>query len=107
MQIIDAQKARLRREHETLQVSLRKAAAEKERADTVACQLRADLADMSAEQDAALSRNHHRAQQLQQQISDLEGRLQRATCPDAGVDCVEARKENLAVEVAILSQWSP
>lgn len=106
VQITNAQKARLKREQETLQVSLCKAAAERERADTVAYQLRADLADMSAERDATLSRDQHRAQQLQQQITDLERRLQRATCPDAGVDRFEASKENLVAEVTFLPQWS-
>ncbi|CAL5228113.1 g11189 [Coccomyxa viridis] len=98
LQIIDAQKARLKRELETLHVSLRTAAAEKERADTLACQLRADLADMAAEQDAISRRDQQHAQQLQQQVSDLEGKLRRAACPNAGVDRSQAGKENQNVE---------
>ena len=99
-QIIDAQKARLKRELETLHISLRKTAAEKERANTLACQLRADLADVTAEEDARLRGDQQHAQKLQQQVSDLEGKLRRATCPDAGMDCSQTGKENQRVEVS-------
>lgn len=100
VQIIDAQKSRLKRELETLQVRLRKAAAEKERANTLECQLRPDLADMAAEQDAISRRDQQHAQQLQQQVSDLGGKLRRAACPNAGVDRSQAGKENQHVEVS-------
>ena len=97
VQIIDAQKARLKRELETLQISLRKAAAEKERAETEACQLRADLADTSAQRDASIRRDQQLAQH---QIDDLERRLQHATCPDAGTGQSLAGKENQYGEVS-------
>ncbi len=99
-QIIDAQKARLKRELETLQVSLRKVAAEKERADTLACQLRADMADTASEQNAVARRDQQLLQQLRQQISDLEGRLRHAACLEAGPDRPLAGKENQVVEVS-------
>ena len=99
-QIIDAQKARLKRELETLQVSLRKVAAEKERADTLACQLRADLADTAVERDAVARRDQQLLQQLRQQVSDLERRLQHAARLGAGPDHPQAGKENQGVEVS-------
>ena len=97
VQIIDAQKARLKRELETLQISLRKAAAEKERAETEACQLRADLADTSAQRDASIRRDQQRAQQ---QIADLERKLQHASCPGARPGKSLAGKENQAGELS-------
>ena len=99
VQIIDAQKARLKRELETLQGSLRKAAAEKERAETEASQLRADLADMSAEQDTIMRRDQQRAQ-LRQQTHALEAKLQHAACPGAAAGHSQAGKENQRLEVS-------
>lgn len=50
----------------TLQLSLRMAAAEKERTETELCQLCADLANMSAKRDASMHRDLQHAQQLRQ-----------------------------------------
>lgn len=103
-QIIDAQKARQRRELETLQVSLRKTSAEKERANTVVCQLRADLADMSAERDATTLQDQQHAEQQRQRICDLEGELQHAVCSHAGANQPQTGKENQYAEVSSLSR---
>ena len=86
LQIIDAQKARLKRELETLQTRLDAAVAGKERADTLVCQLRADLADMSAEHDASMAEQEQRALQLQQRVAKLTAQLESAALPeDEGV----------------------
>ena len=82
LQIIDAQKARLKRELETLQTRLDAALAGKERADTLVCQLRADLADMSAEREASMAEQEQRAQQLQQRVAELTAQLESAARPE-------------------------
>ena len=84
LQIIDAQKARLKRKLETLQTRLDAAVAAKERADTLVCQLRADLADMSAEREASTADQEQRAQQLQQRVAELTAQLESAARSEDG-----------------------
>ena len=45
------------------------------------CQLRADLADMSAERDASTDKQEQRAQELQQRVAELEAQLESAASP--------------------------
>jgi len=104
MQIIDAQKARLKRELETLQGRLHDAAAAKEQADTLACQLRADLADAWAERDTSARQHERSMQQLQKQIADLESQLQRATCPATVLEPSNGGKENHSLQVSSTCQ---
>ena len=102
LQIIDAQKARLKRELETLQTRLDAAVAGKERAGTLVCQLRADLADMSAERDASADKQEQRAHQLQQRVAELETQLESAARPeDEGVFDMEPDASIEEVQVCL------
>ena len=104
MQIIDAQKARLKRELETLQGRLHNAAAAKERADTLACQLRADLADAWAERDASVRQHERSMQQMQKQIADLESQRQHETRPATVAQPSKGGKENHDFQVSSTCQ---
>lgn len=105
LQIIDAQKARLKRELETLQTRLDAAVAGKERAGTLVCQLRADLADMSAEWDASAAEQEQRAQQLQQRVAELEAQLESAASPeDEGVFHMEPDASIEEVQVCLVPE---
>lgn len=102
MQIIDAQKVRLKRKLAGLEARLQEALARSERAETVTCQLRADLADMSAERDACACELAQRTQQLQEQVADLEDRLACVTSRNAEPGQSQALKDDQVVEVRVL-----
>ena len=103
-QIIDAQKARLKRELQALQGRLHDAAAAKEQADTLACQLRADLTDTWAERDAGVRQHERSMQHLQKQVADLESQLQHATRPANVLEPSKGGKENHRFQVSSTCQ---
>ena len=66
------------------------------------CQLRADLADMSAERDASAAEQEQRAQQLQQRVAELQAQLESAASPeDEGVFDMEPDASIEEVQVCL------